>query len=129
MINVKSNIFNIKPKKPFKIPKDRSSLTLPMNIHEDEFLMDIYKNLKINDDEVAFFMPDYIFNNFTSIYFKNFPWNLNVIKNKNKFIFSADISSENPFLFLQTFNENNMNKISEIEMDVATNNMESTLME
>lgn len=71
-----------------------------MNIHEDEYLMNIYKDLTLKDDEFAFFMPDYIFNNFTSIYFKNFPWNLNVIKNKNKFIFSADISSENPFLFL-----------------------------
>lgn len=45
-------------------------------------------------------MPDYIFNTFTSIYFKNFPWNMNILKNKNKFIFTADINSENPFLFL-----------------------------
>lgn len=78
---------------------------------------------------MAFFMPDFIFNNFTSIYFKNFPWNLNVLKHKNKFILNADINSENPFLFLQTYNENNMNKISEIEIDVANNNMESTLLE
>lgn len=100
-----------------------------MNVYEDSFLMDIYNNLELKEDEVAFFMPDYIFSNFTSIYFKNFPWNLNISKNKNKFIFSANISSENPFLFLQTYNENNMNKISEIEMNVANNNQESTVIE
>ena len=129
MFKVNKNIFNIKPKKPFSISKPSESISFPFNILEDKYLMDVYSNLKCGENEYAFFMPDYVFRTLTTINKRNFPWNIKIMKEGNKYIFYAEISEENPFLIFQTYNENNLTKLPEDELKVANQNQESSLCE
>lgn len=129
MFEVSRNVFNIKHKKPFSIKNPSESISFPFNILEDQYLMDIYKDLECKKDEFAFFMPDYVFRMLTTINKRNFPWNIKIMKEGNKYIFYAEISEENPFLIFQTYNENNLKKLPEDELKVANENQESSLCE
>lgn len=100
-----------------------------MDILNDEYLKDIYENLHLPEDEYAFFIPDYIFNQLIAIIKKYYPWNFKILKNKNKFIFYEEISQENPFLFFESYDENDLENCPETEIELAEINQESTLIE
>ncbi len=69
-----------------------------MDILKDDYLMDIYKNIELPADEYAFFLPGNVFFALSTANNKNFPWNLKIIKQENKFILYVEIDKENPFL-------------------------------
>lgn len=91
--------------------------------------MGIYKDIKLEEDEFAFFVPEFIFTQILAVNKKVYPWYFRIIKEGNKFIFYEKISPENPFLFFQTMNENDLENMPDSELELAAMNEENTLVE
>jgi hypothetical protein len=121
--------FNIRPNKPIKLKVVNDHHLNPESVFKDVELMNLYNSVTVKEDEYAFFMPDYVFLNLTTISKQDFPYNITVNKNGNKFIMYAELTKDNPLAICKTFNETANRTVAETESEVLNSALETTLIE
>ena len=121
--------FNVRPNKPIKLKVVNDNHLNPQSVFKDVELMNLYNSVTVRDDEYAFFMPDYVFLNLTTISKQEFPYNITVNKSGNKFIMYAELTKDNPLAFCKTFNETATRTVAESENEVLKSALETTIIE
>ena len=126
---VDKRVFNFTPKRPKKLPFDDILYSPPMNMIHDDYLLDLYNNLELEDDETAFLMPDYIFLLLATVSKKEFPRNVGIRKEGNKCYLYTEVASDNPFVYLTTYNENDTQNLPETEEELGGQTERATFAE
>lgn len=128
LFKVEKKFLGITPQKTQPLTL-QNSINDPHDILKDQYLLSLYRELKLEEDQFAFFIPEFLFTQLLAVNKKLFPWFFKIIKENNKFIFYEKLSPENPFLFFQTMDENEMANVNMEELTIAQLNEENTLIE
>lgn len=112
---VNQKLFNLRPTHPVRLVNQEIAYSMPTNLFHDSYLMQLHNEIELDEDEYAFFMPDYVFMTLSTIAKKEFPRNITVEKTGNKFFLYANIDSHNPFVYLSTYKENSSKEFPDNE--------------
>jgi hypothetical protein len=107
----------IRSKKAFSLPRHNNFPLSSPNTFDDQYLLSQYKSPTERDaSKNLYYMTDNLFFALCSLQKNQFPWNLRLMKNKNKYILYSDLKDPAAaFINLSTYNENLQGNLPEDE--------------
>lgn len=127
--SINQKLFNLRPTHPLKLTQKEIAYSSPTNLFNDAYLMQLYNEINLEEDEYAFFMPDYVFMTLAVIAKKDFPRNITVEKSGNKFLLYAEVDAYNPFIYLSTYKENSNKDFTDNEKELGEQAERQTCVE
>ena len=124
-----SHLLQVKPKKPFSLKNINHNVFNPQTLLKNATLIKHFNDTTIPEGEFGLFMEESTLMSLVSIMKREFPFNISVIKQNNKFAFISDYSNNNVFSVTKTFNENSNKQFSEKEEDIASYCIENSIVE
>lgn len=124
-----ADLLNIKTKRPATLPVKNNHVFMPESLLKDAVLMDLFKNEVIPEGHFGIFLQENTLGLLASISKKEFPLNVLVIKQGNKFGFISDYQNDNWFSVVKSYNENAQRPWSEKEDEIVQISIENTLIE
>lgn len=120
----------IRSKKPFPLTRHNNFPLSSPNTFDDQYLLSQYKSPSERDaGKNLYYMTDNLFFALCSLQKNQFPWNLRLMKNKNKFILYSDLKDPAAaFINLSTYNENLQGHLPEDENELGLLCFETTLI-
>ena len=122
-------LLQIKPKKPIDIKVHNENQFNPESFFDNAELNRLFNEEEIPEGHFAFFMQENTLLSLASIMRREFPFNVSIAKQGNKFAFISDYNDSNFFSVVKGAHENAQKPVSEKEDDVALYSIESTLVE
>lgn len=116
---INQKLFNIRPAHPIKLQMKEVAYSASTKLRDDPYFKELYNGLQLEEDECAFFMPDHVFMTLSTIAKKEFPRNITVEKEGNKFILEAHADPQNPFVYLSTYKENSTKEFPDNEKELG----------
>lgn len=123
------SLLQTKQKKPYTLKVKNENTFNPETLLKNQTLSKLFNDEVIPEGEFGFFMQENTLLSLASAMKREFPFNISIIKQANKFALISDFSDNNLFSLVKSFNENSQKPVSEKEDEVAHLSIENTLVE
>lgn len=122
-------LLQIKPKKPVLLKIKNENIFNPETLLKNQTLTKLFSEEVIPEGEFGLFMMEHTLVSLASILKREFPFNISIIKQNNKFAFISDFNNNNFFSVVKSYNENSQKPVSEKEDEIANLSIENSLIE